>query len=297
MLENMQINLRQPLLIYGIPLGIFTASIFFASGLWFKTDADLYTGITYDLTLTAPIVYFFLIRKTQIPKITILPVFVAGVVIASFVIPEHNQYHLKLVKNYLLPLVELSALATIVYYAIQTTKQLKKQQKSETDTYSIIQKNATDIVGKSALAKVLATELGMVYYTFFAWKKPTKTQNQFTIHKESGIIATMGALIFLILVETVVLHLLLVKWNALFAWVIFGLSCYTALQIFGHTNALTKRFITLSANQLYLKYGLFGDTVIDYTQIEKVEISSKEVPEDALGIQKMALVAITSSSI
>ena len=187
-------------------------------------------------------------------------------------------------------MVELSAMAAVVYYSIYTAKQLKKKGKAEKDTYSIIKQSAADILGKGRIAEILATELGMVYYAFFAWKKPQKTQNQFSIHKESGIIATMGALIFLILVETVVLHLLLMQWNAIVAWGIFGLSCYTGLQLFGHTKALTKRYITLTNQALHLKYGLFGDAIIDFANIAKIEMSSKELPEDLQGVEKMALV-------
>jgi len=286
----MQINLRHPLFIYGIPLSIIAFSVLLASGLLLQVDTRLFTGITYDLVLTAPLAYFLLIRRTRIPKIMVIPFFIAGISLATFFIPENAQYHLTLLKTYFLPIVELGAIGTIIFYSISAARQIKQQQKVAHDFYKLIKQSTTKTLGRGKLADIFATELGMIYYAFFSWKKAKKHENEFTIHKESGMVATMGALIFLILVETVVFHLLLIQWNAIFAWALFGLSIYTGLQFFGHTKALTKRFVTLTNKAIQLKYGLFGDVEIDLSNISKFELSSKEFPEDTPDLYKMALI-------
>ncbi len=288
--SSMHFDLKHPLFIYGIPLSIIAFSILLASGIILQADTNLFTGITYDLVLTAPLAYFLLIRRTSIPKITVIPFFVAGLSLATYFIPENARYHLTLLKNYLLPVVELGVLGTIIFYSISAARQFNQQQKVEHDYYKLIKQSAAKALGKGRIANIFATELGMVYYAFFSWRKAKKQENQFTIHKESGIVATMGALIFLILVETVVFHLLLMQWNAIFAWVLFGLSIYTGLQFFGHTKALTKRFVTITNKALHLKYGLFGDVEIDLNNISKFELSSKEFLEDTPHLYKMALI-------
>ena len=42
-------------------------------------------AVTADLAITAPLLYLFLIRKTTIPKLTVLPCFFLGLLIAHHV--------------------------------------------------------------------------------------------------------------------------------------------------------------------------------------------------------------------
>ena len=55
--------------------------------------------ITLDFIITIPLVYFLLIRKTKISNLTIAPVLIACIIIASYAIPAVNQDILTLAKS------------------------------------------------------------------------------------------------------------------------------------------------------------------------------------------------------
>ncbi len=79
--------------------------------------------------------------------------------------------------------------------------------------------------------------------------------------------------------------ILLIRWSTLVAWVLTGTSIYTALMIFGHIKALTKRHSTLEKNTLVLKNGLIATVHIDLGTIEKAELCSEEIldPDKKIG--------------
>ncbi len=280
---------KAQLLIYGLPLIIILSSIFLALSPLLNKHPDLAVGITYDLTLIAPLVYFFLIRKKRIPNITTVPLFIVGVIIASFLLPEHQRYHLELVKKFLLPVIEVIFFSVIFYNVFQTAKAFKKNPNGNSDFYLILKESAIKVVGYSKLAKVFTSEIAMFYYALCTWKKIKKPTNGFTNFKESGIIALLGVIIFIILIETFVIHILLMRWNETVAWVLTASSGYAAVQIFGHIKAVKRRYSVIEGNKLHLKYGLFGDIEFPLEDIEEVKLTSKDIEDKSRKVEKLAL--------
>ena len=83
------------LITFGIPLFLILSVIVLANSSIFQLHPkELSIGITFDLILVIPAIYFLLIRKREIPKITTVPFFIAGIVIASFIIPKDFQFYL-----------------------------------------------------------------------------------------------------------------------------------------------------------------------------------------------------------
>ncbi|WP_258099113.1 hypothetical protein [Marinoscillum pacificum] len=260
-----------------IPVSILTFAVFLVTYSSIQLDDTLAMGIIYDLTLTSPILYLIAIWKTKTPKITAVPVFILGIVIATFLIPEDKQFHLNLIKNFLLPVVELSVLGLVIYKVNQGKKAFSKSE--ESDYYFKLKTAAKEILPSARVANILATEIGMIYYALISWKKSKPRNNQFTYHKENGAMALMFIIIVMILVETIALHFLLIRWNEAVAWVLFVLSLYTALQILGHAKAMKRRFIEVSDANLILKYGLFGDIAIPLELIDQILPTSKDLDE------------------
>ena len=74
----------------------------------------LSSAITFDLLITTPILYYLIIRKRSIPKTTIIPVFILGIIVASIILPQAHQGYLELVKTWFLPLLELGVFTYLV---------------------------------------------------------------------------------------------------------------------------------------------------------------------------------------
>lgn len=263
--------------------------------LYFLSSTSFFTAqptqfsrlITIDLLLTIPVIYFFLIRKTSIPNITVIPVTVLGVILASYIIPEQHQQYLSVFKLWVIPFVELFVVSFILFNIIKAIKIFKQNANTNFDFHTILKQTCFDILPKGAVIPFV-TEVSVFYYGFIYWKKRKLEPNEFTYHKESGSLTLLITILFLIAVETLVFHLLLTQWNTTVAWVLTGLSIYTAIQLFGFTKSIVKRPISISDSTLYLRYGIMKETEIDINTIASIKKSSQDIDDDK-NIEKLSL--------
>lgn len=240
----------------------------------------LSSAITIDFLLIIPLVYFLLIQKRDIPKITVLTSFVLGLVLLSYFLPNEHQSLLSNVKIYVLPFLELGILSLVIYKVIRLKTAYKKQNKSG-DFYTTLKQAIEEVLPKK-LAPVLATEVSVIYYGFLKWKSRELKENEFTYHKGSGLVSITAGFTLVILIETVALHSVIVGWNVIVGWIITFLSAYTALQFYALAKSVIFRrhFIDLEEEKVHLKFGNFTDLEIPLHLIERVEVSSKDLPED-----------------
>ncbi|MGI8495122.1 MAG: hypothetical protein ACR2L1_07395, partial [Pyrinomonadaceae bacterium] len=63
-------------------------------------------AITFDLTITLPLLYLLFFRKSAVSKLTAIPLFVFGLIFASVILPESN-FLLNALKITVLPALEL----------------------------------------------------------------------------------------------------------------------------------------------------------------------------------------------
>lgn len=250
--------------------------LFARSSVFLTSPDSLSIGITVDLLVTAPLVYYLLIRKTSIPKTTIVVFLIAGMVIGSYILPAQNQYYLDLFKTWVFPLVELSIVSFVIFKVFQAIKGYKTNHNRSFDFYTTLKNTCHEILPKSIVTPFV-TEIAVFYYGFINWKKRTLQENEFSYHKESGTASLLFAILFIILIETVAVHILLVRWSELAAWILTILSLYTVIQLFGFLKSLSKRPISIENNKLFLRYGIMNETTIDLASIDSIEISSKDI--------------------
>ncbi len=275
---NKTLNLQQSLLIFGLPLLVMLSMVALVqTDLFLHAPANLSTAITLDLLLTSPLLYLLLIRKTNISKTTVLPFFIAGLVIASFIIPEDQQTVLSQFKHFVLPVVELSVVVTIFIKVRQTVKEYKLKKKATPDFFSAIRMAAKEILPQRIVGPFI-TEIAVFYYCFVNWKKRPLQSNEFSIHKKSGMGMVLGVFIFVILVEAGAVHMMLHKmWSPTAAWILTGLSLYTALQVLGIIRSIPHRPLAIEDQQLVLRFGILSETTIPLEIIESVECSRKRI--------------------
>ncbi|MFY0630098.1 MAG: hypothetical protein JXR05_06930 [Flavobacteriaceae bacterium] len=238
------------------------------------------TAITIDFLITIPLVYFLIIRKRKIPKITVLTTFVLGMVILTFALPEGNQSLLSLVKTYFLPILELGIIGFIIYKVRSIRKAYKSQEKTE-DFYTALLRATNEVLPKK-VASVLVTEISVAYYGFIHWRKVQLKENEFSYHEKSTVNSIVISFLMIILIETLALHFLLQKWSVIAAWILTGLSIYTALQFFALARSISKRPIKIDEkkNELILRFGFFSEWSVSISDLKEVELSAKDLPED-----------------
>ncbi len=250
---------------------------------------ELAIGITLDLCFIAPLVYWLVIRKTSIPKLTVVPFFIGGIVVASLILPKTSQKPLDWIITYVVPLVETTVLSVIVYKAYRISRTIRTHKASTTDYYQLLQESARTVLGKSRFTEVFVTEIALITYSLFIWKKPQQRSGQYTYYKESGSTAVFGVIIFLVFTETFIVHLLLQQWNPTVVWILTIGSCYGSLQLFAHLKALKRRYSTISDEHLYLTYGLFGNMEVEIAKIDRIELSSNTIENSNYKVEKLAL--------
>jgi len=278
---NKTIQLNRNLIFFGIPLGLFAILILLMKSSLLQGNTALNNAVTADLLLTVPLVYFLLIRKSEIPKTTVVPVLLIGVVIGSYFLPEEGQTYLGLFKNWALPVIELSILTFVVVKVRKAVKTYKNLKHASPDFFDTLKNACTEILPKKAVLP-FATEVAVFYYGFINWSKRKTGSNEFTYHKKSGTPSLFGGIIMIIGVETVGLHFLLAKWNPALAWILTGLSLYSAIQLLGFAKALSRRPISIEADKLSLRYGIMNESIVPLSDIESVVFSRKRLEKDKL---------------
>ncbi|MEM7575337.1 MAG: hypothetical protein AAF433_20690 [Bacteroidota bacterium] len=271
-------HLNWPLII-GLPLLVFLTSAGLALSSILRQHPELAIALTYDFALTAPLIYLAMIWRTSIPKTTAVPVFVLGLILASWVLPVHLQGHLAGLKTYLFPVVEVGVLTFVVYSARRAMKTYRKHQSGQLDFYSATKMAAAELLPQRLVAP-FAMEIGIIYYGLINWRRRELVANEFSYHRKSGTPAIMGAFIFLILVEVISVHILLAMWSHLAAWILTGLSLYSGLQILGMARSLAKRPIGVEDHILKLPYGIMAEAAIPLDLIDRVELTSSRLDPD-----------------
>lgn len=262
----------------------FSFSFILMAGLFFLTQSsyfkasptELSLGITADLLLTMPLLYFLLIRKTKVPNSTTIPLILLGMIFASQILPAENPYFLELFKTWIFPFIELGLISYLIYKVLRTIKALNVAQAQSPDFFQALKNVLKDKVPPFALNPI-ATEVGVFYYGFLHWKKRRLAENEFSYHKESGTVGLMGGILLIILFETIGLHVYLMKYSSIAAWILTFLSIYSGFQLFGFARSIPKRPLRIEAEELHLVYGIVNECRIPLHQIAAVEISGKDL--------------------
>ncbi len=270
---------RRTVLAFAGSILIILVSIALAFSDLAQVHPELYAGITYDLILIAPLTLFLLSRRT-IPK-SVIGLFVSiGIVTAYFIIPISEQFHLNLLRYFIVPVFEFTVVGSIIYFTRKTLIELRKTPNyTRLDHFVLFQQIAIKLLGNRRTGKIFGSEFALFFYVF-RWNRSSVSSNEFTSHKTTGSIALIWAFIFMMIVEGIALHVLLIQWSFITTWLLTATSIYGILFLIAHANALRYRPHIVTKEGLELKNGLFGTAIIPFNAIKKVVLSSNE-PEDA----------------
>ena len=195
------------------------------------------------------------------------------------ILPSENQQFLGWAKTWMLPIVETAVLIMILYKVHLAIKQYKTTKETELDFFTALKSACSEALPKIVVIP-FATEIAVFYYGFIHWKRLTPKRNEFTYHKNSGVVSFLIAIIFILLIETTVIHILLLQFSLKAAWIMTALSIYTALQFNGFLKSIIKRPISIAGNKLFLRYGILSEACIDIENIDFIELTTKSIEFD-----------------
>jgi hypothetical protein len=267
---------------FGIPIFVIGLIVFISNSTIFNINPHAVSiGITLDLILTVPLLHFFLIRKTSLPKITILPFFIIGLLVATIILPAENQQLLHFSKTWILPIVELVVLLIVVLKVREAISNYNHNKELAVDFFTALKSICSKLL-PGYMAIFLASEIAVIYYGFIRWRKIKTSKHEFTYHKHSATMGLLITLIFLVLAETTIMHLLIAKWSLLIAWILTALSIYTSVQLLGFLKSIPLRPISITNDKVFLRYGILSETTVTIENIESVDISNKFITFDTV---------------
>ena len=271
-----------------IPFLLFVSIVFYTqTSHYFQYSDVISSWIILDLLLTIPFVYFLVIRKTKIPNTSVISMVFLGLILGYYILPVEQHTYLDLFKKFGLPVIEISVLVFVLIKVRKAIRTFNANSKDESDFYNILQKTCREII-PGRMSSFIVSEISVIYYSFLNWKKPILKESEFTYHKKSGTPALFGALIFIVLVETISVHIILLQWSHLAAFILSILSIYTGLQLLGFGRSLSKRPISISNGNLILRYGILNEATIRIDEIESIVLSRKTLKYDD-EIQKFSI--------
>ncbi len=278
---NFSLPINRKLIALGLPLALLGGLIILMQQPALVQDNRLGRAIAVDLLLAIPLLYFFLIRKTNIPKTTVIPLMVLGLVIGSYFLPRDQQQYLNLFKTWALPVIELSVLSYVILKVRAALRKYRTFKGQSSDFFTTLKSTCREIL-PSRLVGPFATEVAVIYYGLLNWKRKKLSANEFSYHRSSGSLALLGAFILVIIIETLALHFLLIRWSPAVAWVLSALSVYTALQVFGIARSIPQRPVAINTNSVSLRYGILNEVEIHFDEIDSVSHSTQSQPKSRL---------------
>lgn len=262
-----------------LPALLFTLLILLTKSTLFAEHAStLSLTITLDLLFTIPLVYFLVIRKTNISKTSVFLIAAIGLYVSSQVIPKEHQSLLPLFKIFLLPVVEIVFTIYLIISFRKARHNYKLNKSLTPDFYTTIKGIARDVLPRF-IATALATEVATVYYGLFYWKKRILKDGEFSLHKKSSSVSLFLSIMLILGVEAMVVHSMIGRENTN-VWIVTLLSMYSLLQILGFLKSLIKRPITFNGDEIQLRYGIMKETTIKLSNIGSIELSSKNTIKD-----------------
>lgn len=245
-------------------------------------------GITFDLTISIPLVYWFLVVRTgRARPLTIAPVFLIGMALAAVLLPRAQQQFLGQLRTFVLPAVELVLLAAMV----QRIRALRRQDNTSPDPYVRISTAARALAGEGRVAEVIASETAMFYYAFFGWRQqPAETRGHaFTLHERNGWPTIVVCLIVMIVAESIGMHLLLGLWSPIAAWVWTGLDLWAIVWLVGDAQALRLRRSSVDDEMLHIRFGLRWSVSIPLANIASIDDVRSESEWKRRDVLKVAI--------
>jgi hypothetical protein len=245
-------------------------------------------GITFDLTISIPLVYWFLVVRTgKAQPLTIAPVFLIGMALAAVLLPRTQQQFLSQLRTFVLPAVELVLVAAMV----QRIRLMRRQSSASPDPYVRIATAARALAGEGRVAEVIASETAMVYYAIFGWRQqPAATRGHtFTLHERNGWSTIVVCLIVMIVAESIGMHLLLGLWSPVAAWVWTGLDLWGIVWLLGDAQALRLRLSSIDDEMLHVRYGLRWSVSVPLANIAAVDNVRSESEWKRRDVLKVAI--------
>jgi hypothetical protein len=259
---------------------VFTTCALLTRSRLFAAQPDVAAwGITFDLTITIPLLYWFLVVRTGTARaLTIAPVIMIGMAAAAWVLPHTQQHFLAQLRMVASPIAEVVLIFALVRRIV------RHERSTSNDPHARIAAAARTIAGDGRVADVIASEFTLFYYALFCWRKtPDANPRALTFHQRNGWSTILAMIFVLIAAEGLGMHLLLSRWSTNAAWGWTLLDLWAVMWLLGDFHALRLRRTTLDDEAMHLHYGMRWSATIERANIASRRRSARGTPVENTG--------------
>lgn len=215
-------------------------------------------GVTFDLCLTIPALYYVLVVRRGAHPATLIPVFGGGMLLARFLVPRGHQ-------EFLHSLASLGSLLELVLFGLvfARVRRISRTLRASAaaDTLEKIRIACEGIFGAGRLSSFLSAEIAILWFALFSWRR--RAEDGMTFYRASGWGAVLAGFFVLIAGEGLGAHLLLARWSVRAAWTFTALDVYTVLWLLGDFQALRLRPAAFDGRTLRLRFGMRWSADVD----------------------------------
>jgi hypothetical protein len=265
-----------------------------ARSAYFRAEPELIgTAIMVDLTFTAALCHWLLgIRLAGLPRWTVVPVLALGLAMGRVLLPA-DLANVGTFSIVAVAVVESSALLLAILNIRKIVRAVRAARSSGVNGFDALERALLSLVPSApGLVSYARFELQIWAMCFVGWafaRRPSDGPGVFTHHKEPHWFAVAGVLMFLVVVEGVVVHVLLDAYHFTTAkWIFAAMSGYALVWLFGDLQALRVYRSSIRTRDgepiLELRLGARGHATIPVRNIASVEVGSwdKAGPDEEL---------------
>jgi hypothetical protein len=260
-----------------------------ARSVYFRAEPELIgTAIMVDLTFTAALCHGLLgIRLAGLPRWTVLPVLALGLGIGRALLPA-DLANVGTFSIVALALVESSALLLAIFNIRKIVQAVRAERRLGVNGFDALERALLSLLPSApGLVSYARFELQIWTMCFVGWsfaRRPANGPGVFTHHKGPHWYALAGVLMFLVVVEGAVVHVLLDAYHFTTAkWILAAMSGYALVWLLGDLQALRVYRSAIRTRDgepvLELRLGARGYATIPVRNIASVEIGSWDKAE------------------
>lgn len=252
-----------------------------AQPLYWEDPHLIAPAITIDLAFGLPLLgYLFLARGSDTKIRTLAPLFLLGLGLARWWIPDAHQASYPGLSWFL-----AGSEVLLAGYLVARMRRLVAAYRTRErlgDGRADALRHALSTVLGSRVGGAVFTEGSVLFYAprFFSQPVHRPGVEQFSGHRRNAYPAVLGALLLLLVVETASAHLLLGLWSGRAAWISTALGAYSGVWLLGdyHAARLNPTFAT--RHELVLRVGLRWHARVRWSEL--IGVHAREPGEPSL---------------
>ncbi|HJR62465.1 MAG TPA: hypothetical protein VJ803_02090 [Gemmatimonadaceae bacterium] len=243
------------------------------------------TALTLDLVVMVPAAFYLLVvRRCKLPVVALVPIVVFSALAASRLLPADRQQTLRVLEALALPL-ELGAISWIAWRASRAVRLARSDTSG--DPLDRLRHAAYELSRNHRAAAVLATEIAVFWYALASWRaRPHVPEGTtaFTHHERSGHAGIVAGFILVMAVEALAVHLLLLTWSTIAAWILTIGTVYGAVWLIADYRATVLRPIVVRDDDIVIRAGIRFTMRVPLAQIVAVGRTQPELGRDSVNL-------------